>query len=208
MVSCKAILDHPSLSADLAYSTRSVTIAGVASRIYGVARWIVLILLLVSIALVLRKAPAPAVDTNPAAKETLHAKREEEQAASDNKQPHALKMNEAELNSMLASNLQLAPAAPAPASQVQSSVRDVKINLLEDRMRAYVLFTFHGADLSLQLEGQLGVRGGHLRLRRAGANWGRFRYPDSRSIAPSRACSTRPETRRNSASLPKSPTSA
>src|ERR1022692_308239 len=120
MVSCKAILDHPSLSADLAYSTRSVTIAGVASRIYGVARWIVLILLLVSIALVLRKAPAPAVDTNPAAKET----------------PHAMKMNEAELNSMLASNLQLAPAAPAPASQVQSSVRDVKINLLEDRMRA------------------------------------------------------------------------
>ena len=157
---------------------------GPIGRIYRVVRWIVLILLLGSIALVLRKAPVPAVDSNPAAKETLHEKLVEEQKASDDKQPHALKMNEAELNSMLASNLQLAPTAAAPAgskeptlAEVQSSVRDVKINLLEDRVRAYVLFAFHGADLSLQLEGQLGVRDGHLRFTPSGGKLGSLPLP-------------------------------
>jgi hypothetical protein len=162
--------------------------AGMASRIYRVVRWIVLILLVGSIGLVLRKAPPPAVDTNPAAKETLREKLVEEQEASDKKLPHALKMNEAELNSMLASNLQLASAAPtaakAPAGskeptleEVQSSVRDVKVALLEDGIRAYVLFAFHGADLSLQLEGQLGVRDGHLRFTPSGGRLGSLPLP-------------------------------
>jgi hypothetical protein len=159
-----------------------------ASRIYRVVRWIVLILLAGAIALILRKAPPPAVDINPAAKETLHEKLVEEQEASDAKKPHALKMNEAELNSMLSSNLQLAPAAAGRAGnkepakeptveEVQSSVRDVKVSLLQDGIRAYVLFAFHGADLSLQLEGQLGVRDGHLRFMPRGGKLGSLPLP-------------------------------
>ena len=63
-----------------------------------------------------------------------------------------------------------APGAPETASslpsleEVQSTVRDVKITMRDDRVQAYVLFDFHGKDLSLTLEGRLRVAGGYLRF--------------------------------------------
>jgi len=174
-----------------------------AARIYRVVRWVVVFFFVAAIALVMRKSPPPSVDVTPAAKETLHAKLVEEQKATDAHEPHDLKMNEAELNSMLASNLALAPA-PAPAAaapaapagqgtnkepakatpakdptieEVQSSVRDVKVTLVEDRVRAYVVFAFHGTDLSLVLEGRLSVRDNHLRFEPSAGKLGSLPLP-------------------------------
>ncbi len=164
-------------------------------RLYKVFRVVVLIVMIGAIALVLRKSPAPQVDSDPNAAKTLQEKLVEEQRQSDAKQPHKLEMNEAELNSMLSHNLQLAPpakpAAPAapPASapatlgkdptieEVQSSVRDVKVSLMDNSVRAYVVFAFHGADLSLQLDGQLGVRDGYLRFTPIGGKLGSLPLP-------------------------------
>src|SRR5579871_1718195 len=135
-----------------------------AGKIYRIARWVVLVMLILMIALALRKSRPPQVEVSQSAKESLQVKLEEEQKATDSKQPHELKMNEAELNSMLASNLALAPgssatpvsappsgnapsaapAAPAPAptqaekeptiQEVQSTVKDVKVGLVDDRV--------------------------------------------------------------------------
>lgn len=140
------------------------TTVGPVGRIYRVLRVVVLLVLVAAILLVFRKSPPPVVDTAPDAAETLKAKLVEEQKNADAKQPHALKLNEGELNSLLASGLQLAPTKTPAAAEGQSSVRDVKIGLLDDRVRAYVVFVFHGQELSLQLEGQPGVADGYLRF--------------------------------------------
>ena len=63
--------------------------------------------------------------------------------------------------------------------EVQSSVRDVKIAMLEDRVRAYVLFDFHGKDLSLQLEGRLRVEDGYLRFEPVAGALGSLPLPQS-----------------------------
>jgi hypothetical protein len=170
---------------------------GPAMRIYRVLRVVVLVLMIVVVFLVFHKSKPPVVDTAPEAAETLRAKMEAEQQSADAKQPHAMKLNEAELNSMLSSNLQLArpAAAPAPSpapsapaaeqpkdptiEEVQSSVSDVKISLLEDRVLAYVVFLFHGQELSLQLEGQLGVNDGYLRFTPSAGKLGWLPLPQS-----------------------------
>ncbi len=122
-------------------------------------------------------------------------------------QPYILKITEAELNSFLGTHLELntgsgtgvpprppatSPApvqAPAPApeaaekeatvEEMQSSVRDVRINLVEDRVRAYVVFDFHGKDLSLQLEGHLRAQDGYLKFDPVSGSLGSFPIPQS-----------------------------
>ena len=48
--------------------------------------------------------------------------------------------------------------------QVKSAVKDVKVELIDDRARAYVVFDFHGKDMTLQLEGKLGADNGYLQF--------------------------------------------
>jgi hypothetical protein len=76
------------------------------------------------------------------------------------------------------------PAVPAPppdptVEEMQSSVKDVRITMLEDRIRAYVLFDFHGKDLSLQLEGRLRVENGYLRFEPVSGALGSLPLPES-----------------------------
>lgn len=80
------------------------------------------------------------------------------------------------------------PAAglPAPSGtpaqqveQVRSTVRDVKVQLVDDRVRAYVIFDFHGKDLTLQLEGRLSSSGGYLRFDPVSGQIGSLPLPQS-----------------------------
>jgi hypothetical protein len=93
-------------------------------------------------------------------------------------QPTTMRMDSTELNSYLASHLDLpgstqavtnaspAGGASAPSAddieQMRSNVRDVKVDLVEDRVRAYVVFNVHGKDMTLQLEGHLSSENGYL----------------------------------------------
>jgi hypothetical protein len=86
-----------------------------------------------------------------------------------------------------------APATPDPAAgfatpsgtdaqqveQVRSNVRDVKVQLIEDRVRAYVAFDFHGKDLTLQLEGRLSSANGYLRFEPISGQFGSLPIPQS-----------------------------
>ena len=63
--------------------------------------------------------------------------------------------------------------------QVRSTVRDVKVQLIEDRARAYVVFDFHGKDLTLQLEGRLRSSGGYLRFEPVSGQFGSLPIPQS-----------------------------
>ena len=75
---------------------------------------------------------------------------------------------------------------PAPSGtnaeqveQARSNVRDVKMQLIEDRVRAYVVFDFHGKDLTLQLEGRLSSANGYLRFEPLSGQFGSLPIPQS-----------------------------
>lgn len=57
-----------------------------------------------------------------------------------------------------------AGADPQTVEQVQSSVKDVTIDMDGDLIKAYVVFNIHGKDLALKLEGHLGAQDGYLRF--------------------------------------------
>jgi hypothetical protein len=150
---------------------------GVFRRVFRVLRWVSLTVALVLVVLLLWPANPPEVRTDPKAAERVQAKIEQAAQTAIEGQAPVLQMDEAELNAWMQSNLALQspppselPNAPGPPTeptlqQVQSSLRDVKINLVGDELRAYVLFNLYGKDLTLQLEGRLVVTEGHLRLR-------------------------------------------
>lgn len=71
-----------------------------------------------------------------------------------------------------------APSA-ADVEQMKSNVRDVKVQLIEDRVRAYVVFDMHGKDMTLQLEGRLGAANGYLRFDPIGGQLGALPIPQS-----------------------------
>jgi hypothetical protein len=63
--------------------------------------------------------------------------------------------------------------------QARSSVKDVKIELIDDRVRAYVVFDFYGKDMSLQLEGKLGASDGYLHFLPVNGHLGSLPIPQS-----------------------------
>jgi hypothetical protein len=148
-----------------------------------------------------------------------------EQAVS-NGQPVTMHMDQTELNSYLSSHLDIAsnvaaanaasgapsgatpsgttPAEmPAPSgtsaeqiAQVQSAVKDVKVELVEDRVRAYVMFDFHGKDMTLVLEGKLAASAdGYLHFEPVSGMIGSLPIPQSTLEAAVRKMMESPENR-------------
>ena len=76
-----------------------------------------------------------------------------------------------------------APAASSPSDpsveEVQSSVRDVEITMAGDQIEAYILFDFHGENLSLILAGRLHVEGGYLHFEPVAGKLGSLPLPQS-----------------------------
>lgn len=77
-----------------------------------------------------------------------------------------------------------APAAgPANAEpsieEVQSAVKDVKVNMVGDQVQAYVVFDFHGKDMSLELDGHLRAEDGYLHFEPTGGKLGSLPLPQS-----------------------------
>ena len=48
--------------------------------------------------------------------------------------------------------------------EIQSSVKDVKVDMVGDVVKAYVIFGFHGKDLSLELDGHLSADNGYMKF--------------------------------------------
>jgi hypothetical protein len=71
----------------------------------------------------------------------------------------------------------------------------VKVQLIEDRVRAYVVFDFHGKDMTLQLEGRLGASDGYLRFEPVSGQLGALPIPQSTLDAAVRRMMDSPENR-------------
>ncbi len=146
-------------------------------KFYKVFRWIVLIFLVISILLIMKKADPPPVLADPQAAERVQLKMYQAQQAEEAGESHTLELDEPELNTLLASSLALqgregetaAAAAQAEGAQptleeVKSNVRDVKIHVEGSFVTAYVVFDMYGKELSLTLTGGLKVVDGYLRM--------------------------------------------
>jgi hypothetical protein len=156
-------------------------------RIYRISSWLSIACLMVALVLILRPSSPPGITVTPEAIQQADAKVREFETSLQRAEAATLEMDESELNGWLGANLAIPQVSGDPPSgpsaspvrreaspgeraetpsleQVQSSVREVKISLLEDGLRAYVLFEIYGKSLSLELEGRLMIQDGCLRL--------------------------------------------
>jgi hypothetical protein len=168
-------------------------------RIFRIIRWTIYTFALVTLVLVFHKAPPPLVEISPQAAARAEEKLEQVEKAVASGQPATLRMDETELNSYLSSHLALegkgaegsaaaggpqSPAggtAPTPqeVERMRSNVRDFKVQLIEDRVKAYLVFDVHGKDMTLQLEGRLGAQNGYLRFEPISGEFGSLPIPQS-----------------------------
>jgi hypothetical protein len=194
-----ATINSGNRSGDLAVSKPSPL-----RLIFRIVRWISYIGAAITLLMVFHATPLPVVATSPQATARMEQKVEAVEQAVASGQSATLRLDQIELNSYLASHLAISPAAaatppsatPAPADpnsalqapsatsteqveQVRSSVRDVRVELIEDRVRAYVVFDFHGKDMTLQLEGRLAAANGYLRFEPISGQLGSLPIPQS-----------------------------
>jgi hypothetical protein len=168
-------------------------------RFYRIFRWVCLAGTILVLFLILRPSSPPRIEASPEAVQSAETKIAEFQSSLEQGSGQRLEMDEPELNGWLRNNLALKKPAGSRATipqnteslielakvatggqavnnadleQAQTSVRDVRIELLEDRLLIYALFDFHGMDLSLEIEGQPVVRDGYLRLEPSGGKLG------------------------------------
>jgi hypothetical protein len=172
--------------------------------IFRIVRWTTYFAAIITLLMVFHATPPPQIATSPQAAARVEQKVEAAEQAVASGQPATLRLDQTELNSYLASHLEISPNAPAKAAstiaspesgasnlptptgtaaeqveQVRSSVRDVKVELVDDRVRAYVVFDFHGKDMTLQLEGRLGATNGYLRFEPVSGQIGSLPIPQS-----------------------------
>jgi hypothetical protein len=79
--------------------------------------------------------------------------------------------------------------------QVQSAVKDVKVDMDGDLVKAYVIFDFHGKDLSLELDGHLKSEGGYIRFDPVAGKLGSLPLPKSTLDAAVEKLMNSPENR-------------
>jgi len=67
----------------------------------------------------------------------------------------------------------------ATLEQVQSTVKDVKVDMEGDLVKAYVIFNYHGKDLSLELDGHLTSDNGYMKFEPVAGKLGSLPLPQS-----------------------------
>ena len=186
--------------------------------IFRIVRWSTYAAAILTLILVLHKTPPPPVETNPQAAARAEQKFDDAERAAANGQAATVRVDETELNSYLSTHLELSgnrsanatkPASqasqqeapdssgptPKDVEQMRSNVRDFKIQLVDDRVKAYVVFDVHGKDMSLQLEGRLGARNGYLNFEPISGQIGSFPIPQSALESAVRRMRESPENR-------------
>lgn len=195
--------------------------AGNAKIVYKIVYWGFLVAAGLAVGLALRKSPPPSVAYDPAAPARVEQKFAAADQAKAAGQPAAVQLDSTELNSYLQQNLQTAnspasapaPSVPVPGAaatpvpagipddgtatleQVQSSVKDVKVDMDGDLVKAYVVYDFHGKDLSLELDGHLGSENGYLKFIPVAGKLGNLPLPQAALDAAVEKMMASPENR-------------
>ena len=200
---------HQSTPADAAVNRPELsrpepkTSGNIFRRAFRIVNNVSLAILIIVIVLILHKPRAPQVNVDPQAAQRAESKIEASESASASGRPEPLHLDSSEVNSLLHKDLALAPSQPPapdaavgnppqsppppvapPATEptiqeVQSSVKDVKVTMHDDQVEAYVVFNFHGEDVSLDLEGKLGVNDGLIQFQPTHGTLGSLPVPQA-----------------------------
>jgi hypothetical protein len=185
-------------------------------------RWSTYLAALITLILVVHKTSPPPVQVSTQAAARAEQKMEDVQQSVARGQPATLRLDESELNSYLATHLNLEPGTATPTSskalqpsnaqapadsnpaetpsaadveQMRSSVKDVKVQMEGDQVRAYVVFDVHGKDMTLQLVGKIGASDGYLRFEPVSGQIGSLPIPQSTLETAVRQLMGSPENR-------------
>jgi hypothetical protein len=162
------------------------------SRLFRILPWISLTLTAGVLLLILRQAPPLPIQTDPQAADRVAEKMAQLQMAVQAGRSHSIALNEAELNQWMRDNLAIASThqareagIPVPAGheadlqEVQSALKDVRMNLTGNQLKAYALFVLYGKEISLQLDGTVETRDGFIRLKPTAGRLGSLPIPSS-----------------------------
>lgn len=165
---------------------------GSLSRAFRILPWISLTLTAGVMLLILRQAPPLPIQADPQTADRVAEKMVQLQTAVQAGQPYSMTLNEAELNQWMRDNLAIASGhqarqagIPVPAGheasvqEVQSALKDVRMNLMGNQLHAYALFTLYGKEISLQLDGTIETRDGFIRLKPIAGKLGSLPIPSS-----------------------------
>jgi hypothetical protein len=160
--------------------------------VFRILRWSTYLATLVTLILLLHKTAPPAVVSTPEAAASAEQKVTQVEQSVSQGQPATLRLDESELNSYLASHLDLLPPPPAPGQdggagapsaadveEARSSVRDLKVQMEGDQVHAYLVFDLHGKEMSLDLVGRLGAADGYLKFEPVSGHIGSLPIPQS-----------------------------
>jgi hypothetical protein len=89
----------------------------------------------------------------------------------------------------------LAAGDPRSIEDVQSAVKDVKVDMVGDLVKAYVIFDFHGKDISLELDGHLSAENGFMKFEPVSGKLGSLPLPQSTLNAAVEKMMASPENR-------------
>lgn len=78
---------------------------------------------------------------------------------------------------------------------MRSNVKDVKVQMEDDLVKAYVVFDLHGKDMTLQLAGKIGANDGYLRFEPVSGKIGSLPIPQSALESAVRQLMQAPENR-------------
>jgi hypothetical protein len=165
---------------------------GLLSRVLRILPRISLTLSIGMLLLIFRQTPPLSIQTDPQAADRVAEKMAQLQMAVQASQPHVMTLNEAEINQRMRDNLAIASAhqaqqadIPAPVGsepsvqEAQSALKDVRMNLMGNQLRAYALFALYGKEISLQLDGTIETQEGYIRLKPTAGKLGSLPIPSS-----------------------------
>lgn len=161
-------------------------------RLFRVLQWVSLTITLGVLVLILRQAPVLPIQSDPQAAGRVAEKMAMLQQSIQTNRAAIITLSEAELNQWMRDNLTIASAhhaqqaglsvpagSAATVEEVQSALKDVRMNLAGNQLKAYALFHIYGKDISLQLDGTLETRDGYVRLTPAAGKLGALPIPQA-----------------------------
>lgn len=151
---------------------------GLISRFVRILPWISLVSTILVLLLILKQAPPLSIHTDPEAADRVAEKMAQLQLAMQSNQRVSTRLDEAELNQWIRDNVAIAArheaqqaGIPVPTGheatvrEVRSALKDIRMSLHGEQLRAYALFVLYGKEVSLQLDGTLETRNGSIRLK-------------------------------------------
>ncbi len=162
-------------------------------RLVGWIAFGLVVAALTFVALILYETAPPTVHIDAAAGALVEGQLQRAHATAGSGTPQILSVDETGLNSIIDSYLK--PRRSEASHRAETGIRDLKINLIDDRIRIYMVLDLRGASVTVDLEGKVHTEDGYIRFDPDGGRIGALPIPQSTLAAAVREVANSPENR-------------